>query len=192
MTDPLSKLFGRAARVKLLRLFLFNPRQSFTLGDIVRRARVPLSETRKEIRLLSSIGAVERVARGKGIRFGLVYDFPYTEPLQNLLLNAPARGEDIVASIRKLGLMKLIVLSGIFTNVSGDGLDIIIVGDKVQERKLRDHVKRFESELGKELRFTILSSDDFNYRLNMNDKLIRDVFDFPHRILVDKLNIGLK
>jgi hypothetical protein len=53
-------------------------------------------------------------------------------------------------------------------------------------------MRRLESEIGRELRYTMLVSEDFLYRLNMNDKLVRDTFDYPHRIVFDRLNIGLK
>ncbi len=190
MSDPLSKLFGTSARVKLLRLFLFNSRQSFTLPEAAQRARTTLLETRRELRLFQS---VDLIVRGKkGGRYALANDFAYVEALQNLLLNAPTRVEDIVEWVRGIGPVKLVVLSGVFLGEWNDSLDMLIVGDKIQERKIRQRTRRFEAEIGKELRFTILSIEDFLYRLNMNDKLIRDVFDYPHRIVLDRLNIGLK
>ena len=89
-------------------------------------------------------------------------------------------------------MLKLVVLSGIFVGEWDLQLDLFIVGDRMQERKLRDRIKQLEAEIGKELRFALLSSEDFYYRHNMNDKLVRDVLDYPHKIVVDKLNIRLK
>ena len=56
----------------------------------------------------------------------------------------------------------------------------------------RTKMRTFESEIGRELRYAMLAASDFGYRLNMNDKLVRDVMDYPHRIVFDRLNIGLK
>ncbi len=192
MTDPLSKLFGSLARVKLLRLFLFNTRQSFTPQDAARRARITLQEARREFNVFKSIDLISRVTRGRGVRYGVVSSFPYIEVLQNLLLNAPVRGKDIADSLRGVGSIKLIALSGMFVGEWDTLLDLLIVGDRVQEKKLRDRIKRFEAELGKEIRFAVLSTEDFLYRLNMNEKLIRDIFDYTHRIVIDKINTGLK
>ena len=66
MTDGLQKLFGTPARVKLLRLFLFNPRSSFTVQDAAKRARVPEEEARREVLLFSRAGLILRAPRGKG------------------------------------------------------------------------------------------------------------------------------
>lgn len=192
MIDVLQKLFGSSARVKLLRLFLFSPKATFTTADSALRARVTANEARREINLFLSVGVVIRTSRGKVMRYGLNGNFSYVAALQNLLLNAPARGEDIVGRLRGVGSLKLIVLSGIFVGEWDGRIDMFVVGDKVVDRKIRERVRQLEAEIGKEIRFALLASEDFFYRLNMNDKLVRDVFDYPHRIVLDKLNIGLK
>ena len=192
MPDPLSKLFDSPARVKLLRLFLFNPRISFDIPDAARRARVPVPVANKEIALFLRAGLVRRSKRSRARRFVLRDDFKYLAAFQSLLLNAPARGEDIVRRLRSAGGIKFVALSGIFVGEWDRTLDLLVVGDRISERKLKGRIRRLEAELGKELRYALLSSSDFVYRLNMNDKLLRDVFDYTHRILLDRINTGLK
>jgi len=193
MTDELQKLFGPPARAKLLRLFLFNPRSSYTLADVAKRARVAEGEAHRELTLFARIGLIERPKRaGRVVRWGLDARFEYVAALQNLLLNAPARSRDIVARIRTAGAFKLVALSGIFLGEWEGRLDIFLVGDRVKERVLRDAIRGLEAEIGKEVRYTILSTEDFLYRMNMNDKLVRDVLDYPHRIVLDRLGTGLK
>jgi hypothetical protein len=192
MTDGLQKLFGSPARVKLLRLFLFNPRQSFTLADAAKRARVPDAEARKELRVFENAKLIVRAPRGKGVRYVLNTEFEYTAALQNLLLNAPERGADIVERIRRTGTLKLVMLSGIFLGEWEGTLDLLVVGDRMKDKKLRDAIRKLEAEIGKEIRYTLLATDDFFYRLNLNDKLVRDVLDYPHQIVLDRLDVGLK
>src|SRR5665213_1956105 len=181
MYDPLSKLFGSQARIKLLRLFLFNTKQSFSIPEAAARARVLAPEVRRELQMFESIDLVTKSARGKGIRYTLAPDFQYTDALQTLLLNASTRGDHIVSSMRGLGILKFVVLSGIFLGEWNGALDMLIVGDKMHERKLYEQIKKLESELGRELRFSLLSTENFLYRLNMNDRLIRDIIDYPHK-----------
>lgn len=194
MADPLQKLFGSDARLKLLRLFLFNPRQTYTIPDAAHRARVPERTARKELALFAQVGLVRRAPtrRGSGLRYSLNNDFKYTEALQNLLLNAPAAAQQIYKRIRTTGTMKMIVVAGVFMGDWDERLDVLIIADRVKEPRLRARMRMLESEIGRELRYAHLKSDDFFYRLNMNDKLVRDVFDYPHRIIFDRLNIGLK
>jgi hypothetical protein len=194
MADPLQKLFGSAARIKLLRLFLFNPKQTYTIPDAAARARVPERTARKELALFSSIGLTRRTPtrQGSGLRYTLNAEFKYLTVLQNLLLNAPERAKDIFERIRSTGAIKLVVVAGVFVDDWEGRLDILIVGDRIKETNLRARMRKFESEIGRELRYAMLPSDDFLYRLNMNDKLVRDVLDYPHRVILDRLNIGIK
>jgi hypothetical protein len=190
MADVLQKLFGSSARVKILRLFLFSPQMSFSFKDIQSRTRS--RETRKETTLLLKIGFLERtVYRGKAT-FTLNPDFTYLAALRSLILNTPMRGKEIYAYVEKTGVIKLLVTSGIFMGEIDTGIDLLIVGDKIKESKLKDRLRALEAEVGKELRYTFLSTEEFFYRLNMSDRLVRDVFDFPHVIIYDRLDIGLK
>lgn len=194
MADLLWKLFGSAARLKLLRLFLFNPKTFYTIPDAAKRADVPERTVRSEVKLFWTVGVLKRAPTRKksGVRYGLNSNFEYVEALQALLVNAPMRGADIVARLRSTGTVRFIVVAGVFLNDWDGRVDLLIVGDRIHEGKLRSRVKKLEADLGKELRFSVLSTDDFFYRLNMNDKLVRDIFDYPHTILFDKLDIGLK
>lgn len=194
MTDPLQKLFGSAARVKLLRLFLFNPKLFFTVPDAASRSRVTERTARSEIGLFSSIKLIKRVPsrQRSGGRFTLNQDFPYVSVLQELLLNTPERSKELYERLRGAGALKLIVVGGIFAGEWEGRLDILIVGDRVSDKKIRTRVRALEAELGKELRYALLSTQDFLYRLNMSDKLVRDVLDYPHKVVFDRLDIGLK
>jgi hypothetical protein len=191
MTDPLVKLFGSAARTKLLRLFLFNPRQSWSIAEAATHAAVDVSVARSEIKLFQTIGLVKSAGR-RGSSYTLNTNFEYTAALQSLLLNAPARAADLFDRLHSAGSLKLIITAGIFVGEWEGRADLFIVGDRINERKLRAKIRTLESELGKELRYAVLTTPDFLYRLNMNDKLVRDVFDYTHMIVHDRLNIGLK
>ncbi len=194
MEDPLQKLFGSAARLKLLRLFLFNARVQYTVPQAAQRSRVPERTARKEAKLFNSIRLIKRVPtrRSQGMRFVLNENFEYLAPLQNLLLNAPTRARDIFERARGAGVIKLIIVAGIFLGEWDGRLDILFVGDRIKEPKLRAKMRTLEAELGRELRYAVLPTEDFLYRLNVSDKLVRDVLDYPHRVVFDRLNIGLK
>lgn len=194
MADALQKLFGSPTRTKLLRLFLFNPRQAFTLLEITERSHVKPKEARREVELFSKIRLVRsarKAARSSAARYTLNTDFEHVRSLQELLLNV---GQDQMALryLRGTGSLKMIILSGVFMGEWDASVDMLVVGDRLNARKLRQRIRKIEMELGKELRYAALSTQDFFFRLNMNDHLLRDTLDYPHRIALDKLNIGLK
>ncbi len=191
MTDPLIKLFGSHTRLKLLRLFLFNPSVAFTAAEAAERARADTSASRRELLNLKQAGLLKK-ARTKVTRYELNDKFPYLGALKALILNTERRGESIPERLRSAGALKLIILTGVFMGDVEGNFDLLVVGDRVRESSLREKIKAIEAELGRELKFALLTTPDFLYRLNMSDKLLRDILDYPHRIVFDRLDIGLK
>ena len=192
MPDTLSKLFGSQGRVKLLRLFLCNPKQAFTIADAAARAQVKDKECRRECAMFEQVKLIKHSKRNGIARLSLNADFKYVAALQNLLLNAPELGAELYSRVRHAGALKFIVVCGVFVGEWDAPLDALIIGDRVNERKLREKIRKLEAEVGREIRYALLSSENFLYRININDHLIKDVFDYPHRIVHDKFNIGLK
>lgn len=191
MTDPLIKLFGNHAKLKLLRLFLFNPSDAYSVAEAAERSRVSAAAVRRELINLWQAGVL-RKGRGKTVRYDLNEKFPYLQALKDLLLNTARRGASVPERLRNAGVIKLIILTGVFVGDVEAGFDMLIAGDRVREPVLREKIRGLEAELGRELRYALLSTEDFLYRLNMNDKLVRDCLDYPHRIVYDRLDIGLK
>ena len=48
---------------------------------------------------------------------------------------------------------------------------------------------RLEAELGKELTYSMMETPEFEYRYGMYDKFIRDVIDYPHLVVLNKLKL---
>ena len=195
MTDALQKLFGSPARFKLLQIFLLNPKQSFSLADMVKRSHIRLRDVRRELNLFYKSKIIKRVrkaSRSAPSRFMLSGEFEHAQALRTLLLSESARGDAILKRIRRAGALKLVILSGVLVGEFEGSLDLLVVGEHINARILRQRVRGIEGTIGKELRYAALDTQDFFYRLNMNDHLLRDVLDYPHSIVLDKLNIGLK
>lgn len=188
--DPLAKLFGSTARVKLLRLFLFNDAESYTANDAAHRAKLSKAATRKEINALLTIQIIKKKA-GKG---GALYianpKFAFYEPLRTFLRTSSGVDDaSISQSLKKTGSLRLVALSGLFTGVPESKIDLLIVGDRLDERSLATVVHALEAELGRELAYASFSTEDFRYRVGVYDRLIRDVLDYPHRLILDKIGM---
>ena len=202
--DILEKLFGSPARVKILRLFLFNEGNNFENADIAKRSRVSASSVRTETLMMEKIGLIKRrtfytdVMRGKGgnkkivkkkVRgWALNPKFMYLSALRNFLLTAtPISKNHIVKKLNVAGRPKLVIIAGAFVQDFDSNVDLLVVGDGMSEGKLEHAVRGIESEVGKELRFALFSTEDFKYRMNIYDKLLRDIFDYPHQTILNKL-----
>ena len=68
-------------------------------------------------------------------------------------------------------------------------MDILVVGDHIKNAKLLSVLSSIEAELGKELRYAVFETSDFQYRLGIYDKLIRDILDSRHENILNKLGL---
>lgn len=200
--DILGKLLGGVGRVKIMRLFLLNPEQGFETSDVADRSRLSMSVTRRTMTGLVGMGFVKKKSFIKEVTDGrsgkikkkrvqglfLNTEFPYITELKGLLIEGDfIKQDDIVKRFRPAGKVQLLVVSGIFTKNSGSRLDLLIVGDNIRKSYIQKTIAVLESELGKELSYALFDTNDFKYRVSMYDKLLRDLFDYPHeRLLASK------
>ncbi len=203
--DILSKLFSSKPLVKIMRLFLFNPEICFEKKDIIERSKVTTKALRTELSILNSIGFIKKKTfykeipphsqKGKAKKkkvqgWCLDSDFPYLYPLRLLLMSSDVvNRKETIKKFQKSGKIKLIILSGIFLKEENGRIDMLIVGDDINRKSIYTALKNIESEVGKELSYAIMDTKEFNYRLGMYDKFVRDILDYPHEILLDKIGI---
>ncbi|MEJ0001565.1 MAG: hypothetical protein WDN09_00015 [bacterium] len=179
--EILGKILGSPARVKIMRLFLLNPTKSFSNKEVAKRSRVDIAAARREIRLLLSIKFIKH--RGKEWSFNPL--FKYAGELEDLLVGSETLDKDAIAdSFKKVGRVKLLLVSGVFIKNKDSRVDLLIVGDRMKRGKIDEEIRKLEAEIGMELVYAVFDTKDFLYRLNMFDKLIRDILDFPHEILL--------
>lgn len=188
--DPLGKLFGSPARLKLLRLFLFNDDVPFSAADVAFRTKVSKDAVRKELSALVSIGVVRRKAGKSGTEYCASRKFPYYDALQAFVRATTNLGDsDMVSAIKRAGNVRLIVLSGLFTGALETKVDLLVVGDKLEDKPLETAIRSLEAELGRELRYASFATEDFRYRRGVYDRLLRDIFDYPNRIIHDRIGV---
>ncbi|MDB4984637.1 MAG: seg [Patescibacteria group bacterium] len=199
--DILGNLFGGAVRVKLLKFFLLNANEGFSVDDIATRMRIKPNLVKPELNLLSKCGFVKpkivtkiilgkkKTTRKKANGFIANKDFPLIDPLRNLLVDSGGMQiPDISARFNGAGKITLFITSGIFTHDPDRMMDLMIVGDRLDKKMIDGEIKKIESEIGKELRYAIFDTEEFLYRLKMYDKLIRDLLDYPHTKVVNKIS----
>lgn len=182
-------LFGSKIRIKIIRFFLLHTDDGFGLDFIRKALKIKnLKALKKELKNLKSVGFL----RIKTKKIFLNSSFPMNAALRSLVLMPSFwYQEQITKKIQKLGVIKLLILTGI---LAGDDemqeADLLIVGNKIKEKKLANFIIELEADFGKELNYLILSEKDFQYRYSMMDHLIRDIMEAQKNILIDKLGIG--
>lgn len=201
----MARLLGSVSRVKIIRLFLLNPGEVLLFAAVCRRAKVSGNSGRREIKLLKAIGfirprsdyfaTVAKNKKGKPKKkrisgWKLNETFPLMLGLKNFILDTvPLSKDQLLKKLQKAGRLKLVILAGIFGEENSSRVDILAVGDGLKRGILERAIKDIEAEVGKELTYAAFSTQDFLYRLGMYDKFIRDILDYPHEKILDKLGV---
>lgn len=204
--DILEKLFGGAPKVKIIKLFLFNPDSAFDTTQTAERAKVSKGVARKEISNLEKINFIKAKVYTKEIKrqknrsikifhkrvngWTLDQKFPYIEAVKSFLSSInPFKHKDIMDRISRAGKIQLLVVSGIFIKDPDSRVDLLVVGDGLKQGQLDKIIGTIESEIGREIRYAVFETPEFNYRLSIFDKLIRDILDYPHEKIINKLSL---
>jgi hypothetical protein len=188
--EQLAKLFGSLGRLKIIRLFVFNKNQVFTLAETAQKTKLSNDVARKELSDLILSGLVRKKGSGIPVHYQTNHNFEHLDALDLFIRDTTSvRPQSMITSLRKAGALRLVALSGFFIGVLESQIDLLVVGDNLDERVLATAVRSLEAELGREIRYASFAVSDFRYRLGVYDRLLRDVFDYPHRLLIDKIGL---
>ncbi len=206
-TDFLAELLDNQVRAKIIRLFCATPAACFTAEEITQRSQIPSAKTtEKELKVLQKLGLVRptrcaREVKQKSGSSGRKVQVPgwtgnptndYFKVLGVFVRDTePAAEESILGKLKGAGNIKLVVASGFFAAVENNPsrIDLLIVGEKLNERKIASALRSIEAQHGREIAYAAFSTQDFRYRLDIYDRLIRDVLDYPHHVLLDLLKV---
>jgi hypothetical protein len=186
MTKSVSHIFGGEAKVKIMRLFIFNPDSVYEARTISDRTKERPILVRKRLNELMKAGLLKKRSRG----FTLDKEYPYLVALRNFLIDAgPITEKQIIKKFSKVGAVKLILISGIFLHDNEARVDLLVVGDHLKKNKIVSAISSIEAELGREIRYATFETADFHYRFGMYDKLILDILDAKNHKILNKLSI---
>ena len=199
--DIFGKLFGSVNRVKLMKFFLLNPELGYATDDIAERLRVKPAAIVRELADLAAAGFIKsksvvkitvgkrKTSRKRVKGFMANPEFVLRQPLYDLLIDSGSvHVADLPKQFGKAGRVLLLVVSGFFLHDRDRAMDLLIVGDRLNRKIIESEVKKIEADIGKELRWALFDREEFMYRLNMYDKLLRDIFDYPHTKIINKID----
>jgi hypothetical protein len=194
----IEQLFGSKTRVKLLQLFYSNPNRSFYVREITRKIDEQINSVRRELANLLNTGIIVSDNTNNRLYYEVNQSYEFYKPLLAIFgkstsdsgikrrIASPAAPEH--DKLRALGNLELVIYTGQFTRDESSGIDMLIVGD-VNQNALQKFVSELETQENKEIRYTVMSPTEFNYRRQINDRFITTVLDSKKQVLVDKNGI---
>jgi hypothetical protein len=116
-------------------------------------------------------------------------DFVLYEEIKALITKAQILYErDFIEKIKTAGSLKLVILTGFFVGVENRPVDIFAAG-RINKPRFLEIVKELETELGRELNYTLMDLKELQYRREITDVFLYDILEGKKIIVVNEIGI---
>lgn len=190
MSETLDILFGSRTKTRLLRFFLLNPDREYALDDIIRKNMISKPDGVKELSSLERIKFIIKRRRAGKRFFMLNSQFSFYPELRGLIVKSNIYPQsNSLGKIKNIGDVKLALVSGTFLNYPKSKVDLLVVADNVSRVRLKNVMNNLEAEIGKEVSYALMTSEELKYRMNMMDRFLMGFLEGPHDEIINKVPI---
>lgn len=190
------QLFGSKTRVKLLKLFYGNPNRAFYVREITRKIDEQINSVRRELSNLLNVGIITSDTTNNKLYYEVNQKYEYYDPLLVIFggkkVNLQSTDDQVEVvndeEFRSLGHVELIVFTGQLTRDPNVPADVLIVGS-VNKNAVDKYIAGLEAEEGKELKYTVMKTDEFRYRKQIRDRFISQLLNAKKQVVLDRLDL---
>ncbi|EKD62101.1 MAG: hypothetical protein ACD_52C00303G0001 [uncultured bacterium] len=182
----LSDLIISKVRVKLLKIFLAQPKEMFYVRELTRLTKEEINAVRRELLHLQSVGLLQSEKRGNRLYYLTRTAYPLYSELSNLLAKSTGVGKQIIKNRSRLGFIKYAFISQKLVRGSDrtqEDVDLMIIGKTIMPQ-ISLLVKSLEKMLNTEINYSCMTEDEFHYRKSHMDPFIIKVLLQPRIMLV--------
>lgn len=189
-------LFGSKTRVKLLHLFLNNPGKAFYVREITRLIDEQINSVRRELSNMLEVGIITSDNADNKLYYEVNQRYEYYVPFRAIFADEKIEASRPVKAgahewqelVKGLPGLRVAVMAGVLVKGSASSVDLLLVGD-IAPAKLKSVIKQVEKTEGRELNYSVLSYDEFYYRLSVRDKFLTEIVTGKCAVLLDADNI---
>lgn len=183
--DQLQDFMISRVRVSLMELFFQQPNELFYVREITRQVHEEINAVRRELDRMLAAGLVKNEERGNRVYYYLNRNYTYYPELLRMVTKSTGLGAKFNKYKKKLGTVHFVMFTGKFVQTdlsSRNEVDVLVVGDIVLP-ELEAMMKEEEIKLKREISYTVLSVDEFEFRKQRRDPFLMEVL-YGTRIMV--------
>lgn len=171
----LSDIITSKVRIKVLELFFSNIKELYHVRGIVREIGEEINAVRRELTKLEAEGILRKEPRGNRVYYFLRSEHPFYGDLVSMVAKTTGLGSTLIENKAKLGKPSFVMFSGRFVRLKDrkrdDEVDILVVGEVVLP-ELASLIRVEESKRGKEINYTVMSREEFDFRKKRRDPFL--------------------
>ncbi|KKW22539.1 MAG: putative transcriptional regulator [Parcubacteria group bacterium GW2011_GWA2_51_12] len=182
----LEKLLNSKIKKRLLNIFFNFPNRGFSPTELKHMTGSSVNAVATALREFVKADLLRMAARGQRRFYSLNIYYKWHDELKDLVTDEEQDlVDEVVRKLRSVPDVKVLVLSGIFSFQPQQPVDVFLVGDTVNRQRILRALDDIEEHVGEPVNYTLLGVEEYQYRKLMNDRLIRDVFDYPHIVVAN-------
>lgn len=183
----LTDIITSKVRIKILELFFSNPKEMYHVRGIVREIKEEINAVRRELSHLEAGGLLKKEQRGNRVYYWVRNDHPLYGDIVGMVAKTTGLGRTIVDNKNKIGKVLYVMFSGKFARrkerKTEDQIDILVVGDVVLP-ELATLIRLEESKRGKEINYTVMSKDEFDFRKKRRDPFLLGILSGSRTMII--------
>jgi DNA-binding transcriptional ArsR family regulator len=158
-----------------LELFFSNLKEVYHVRGIVREIDEEINAVRRELTKLEKDGVLRKEPRGNRIYYSVRTEYPFFSDLVSIVSKTTGLGKTIIENKNKIGRVSFVMFSGKLVRYKDrkreDDVDILVVGEVVLP-ELASIIRAEESRRGKEINYTAMTRDEFDFRKKRRDPFL--------------------
>lgn len=181
----LKKLFTSNTRIKLLTIFLMNPEEEYFIRELTRKLDEQINSIRRELDNLKKLGLLRTKTKNRKKYYYINKSFLFLEELRSIIIKALSSNQSMVNDLKKMGDIKVLILSGLFVDKEDSSVDMLIVGDMDRET-LTSYINN-DIRTSRPVKYAIMNEADYKYRIDCNDQFVKALLnDSENQIAINK------
>src|SRR4030065_285222 len=172
----LNKLFSSKTRVEILKLFLFNPNNSFYQRQISNLTAKSIRGVQREVDKLNRMGLIERLIQGNRIYYKLNKKCSITQDLKNIFFKSVGIAEVLKDNFKEKGI-KIAFIYGSYAKGEESllsDIDLMAVGD-ISSKELSSILSKPKKELMREINYVVFSLNEFINKAMQKDHFLNSM-----------------
>ncbi len=182
----LEHIIPSKARRKILELFFHHPNESFYLRRIVRDVDEEVNAVKRELDILFEEKLLHKERRLNKIFYTLNRNYQFYDEFLRIFGKTSSLATVIYKNLSKIGKVKFAILSIKYlkqVQIKEDEIYLLFVGIIVVP-EAAGIVAGAEKEFGREINYTVMTEEEFNFRKRNNDPFIWRFLKQPKIMLV--------
>lgn len=173
----IDKLISSKARVAIMKLFLFNPHDSYYQSQIASLTRQPIRAVQRELERLVGVGLITKSAQGNRYYYKVNTNCAIYPELKAVFFKTVGLPSMLKAHLSNEEDIKVAFIYGSYAKNqenSMSDIDLMVIG-QISLRKLSNTLAKAKVELGREINYVVFPEDEFRQKVQKKDHFVSSV-----------------